>query len=87
MVRTGANAYIKYDYEDDYGTGASPNKSFGLKTAVTSWSLTTNRTALAALGQVEPTTFAYGQQSGTLGVSFVLGDTTSHSIFQSIYVF
>ena len=56
MVRTGANAYVKYDYEDDYGTGASPNKSFGLKTAVTSWSLTTNRTALAALGQVEPTT-------------------------------
>ena len=85
MVRTGANAYVKYDYEDDYGTGASPNKSFGLKTAVTSWSLTTNRTALAALGQVEPTTFAYGQQSGTLGIGFVLGDTTSHSIFQAIY--
>ena len=85
MVRTGANAYVKYDYEDDYGTGASPNKSFGLKTAVTSWSLTTNRTALATLGQVEPTTFAYGQQQGTLGIGFVLGDTTSHSIFQAIY--
>ena len=85
MVRTGANAYVKYDYEDDYGTGASPDKSFGLKTAVTSWSLTTNRTALATLGQVEPTTFAYGQQQGTLGIGFVLGDTTSHSIFQAIY--
>ena len=85
MVRTGANAYVKYDYEDDYGTGANPNKSFGLKTAVTSWSLTTNRTALATLGQVEPTTFAYGQQSGTLGIGFVLGDTTSHNIFQAIY--
>jgi len=85
MVRTGANAYVKYDYEDDYGTGASPDKSFGLKTAVTSWSLTTNRTALATLGQVEPTTFAYGQQAGSLGIGFVLGDTTSHKIFQAIY--
>ena len=85
MVRTGANAYVKYDYEDDYGTGASPDKSFGLKTAVTSWSLTTNRTALATLGQVEPTAFAYGQQAGTLGIGFVLGDTTSHNIFQAIY--
>ena len=85
MVRTGANAYIKYGYEDAYGAGASPALSFGLKTAVTGWTLTTNRTALAALGQVEPTTFAYGQQSGTLGVGFVLGDTTSHNIFQAIY--
>ena len=85
MVRTGANAYVKYGYEDAYGAGASPALSFGLKTAVTGWTLTTNRTALAALGQVEPTTFAYGQQSGTLGVGFVLGDTTSHNIFQAIY--
>ena len=85
MVRTGANAYVKYGFEDAYGAGASADKSFGLKTAVTGWTLTTNRTALAALGQVEPTTFAYGQQSGTLGIGFVLGDTTSHNIFQAIY--
>ena len=85
MVRTGANAYIKYGYETQYGLAGSPTLSFGLKTAVTSWSLTTNRTALAALGQVEPTTFAYGQQAGTLGVGFVLGDDTSYKIFQAIY--
>ena len=86
MVRTGANAYVKYGYETTYGAGAgTPTLSFGLKTAVTGWTLTTNRTALAALGQVEPTTFAYGQQSGTLGIGFVLGDTTSFDIFQAIY--
>ena len=85
MVRTGANAYVKYGYETTYGAGAgTPTLSFGLKTAVTGWTLTTNRTALATLGQVEPTAFAYGQQSGSLGIGFVLGDTTSHKIFQAI---
>ena len=41
--------------------------------------------ALGKLGQVDPTVYAYGTQSGTLGVNFVLGDTTSHNIFKSIY--
>lgn len=86
MVSTGANAYVRYGYEGAYKSAvSSPTNSFGLKTAVSSWTLTTNRTALAKLGQVEPDTFAYGQQQGTLSLGFVLGDTTSHKIFESIY--
>ena len=85
MVRTGASAYVRYGFEDTYGVGASPTDSFGLKTGVSTWTLTTNRTALAALGQVEPTTFAYGQQQGSLSIGFVFGDTTSYKIFQAIY--
>ncbi len=85
MVRTGASAYVRYGFEDTYGAGASPTDSFGLKTGVSTWTLTTNRTALAALGQVEPTTFAYGQQQGSLSIGFVFGDTTSYKIFQGIY--
>ena len=86
MVRTGASAYVRYGFEDTYGAGAGAiTNSFGLKTGVSTWTLTTNRTALAALGQVEPTTFAYGQQQGSLSIGFVFGDTTSYKIFQAIY--
>jgi len=86
MVRTGASAYVRYGFEDTYGAGASAiTNSFGLKTGVSTWTLTTNRTTLAALGQVEPTTFAYGQQQGSLSIGFVFGDTTSYKIFQGIY--
>ena len=86
MVRTGASAYVRYGFEDTYGTGASAiTNSFGLKTGVSTWTLTTNRTVLAALGQVEPTTFAYGQQQGSLSIGFVFGDTPSYKIFQAIY--
>ena len=86
MVRTSANAYVRYGFESSYKAAVgSPTNSFGLKTAVTGWTLTTNRTALAKLGQVEPDTFAYGQQQGSLSLGFVLGDITSHKIFQAIY--
>tara|TARA_R110002020_G_scaffold222074_4_gene430527 strand:+ start:2320 stop:3327 length:1008 start_codon:yes stop_codon:yes gene_type:complete len=86
MVRTGANAYVRYGFESAYKASVgSPTNSFGLKTAVTGWTLTTNRTALAKLGQVEVDTFAYGQQQGSLSLGFVLGDTTSHKLFQAIY--
>lgn len=86
MVRTGAYAYVNYAFESAIGGSAGTlNKSFGLKTAVTGLTLTTNRINLGKLGQVEPASFAYGQQSGTLGLSFVLGNITSHDIFQAIY--
>ena len=91
MVRTGAYAYAKYGWEDDDspnvfgGTATQIANSFGAKTAITGWTLTTNRTNLGKLGQVEPAVYAYGQQSGTLGVGFVLSDTTSHEIFRNFY--
>ena len=86
MVRTGAYAYAIYGYESTtIGGSATPNKSFGLKTAVTGLTLTTNRINLGKLGQVEPTSFAYGTQGGTLGIGFVLATNTSHNIFQAIF--
>ena len=91
MVRTGAYAYAKYGWEDDDspnvfgGTATQIANSFGAKTAITGWTLTTNRVNLGKLGQVEPAVYAYGQQAGTLGVGFVLSDTTSHEIFRNFY--
>jgi hypothetical protein len=85
MVRTGAYAYVKYGYESTFGGSATIDKSFGQKAAVTGWTLTTNRIKLGKLGQVEPARFAYGTQSGTLSIGFVLSDETSHDIFKSIY--
>jgi len=90
MVRTGAYAYVNYGYEtgdnpDVFGGTATVNKSFGLKTAVTGLTLSTNRQQLYKLGQVEPHKFAYGTQSGSMSLDFVLGTITSGDIFQAIY--
>ena len=85
MVRTGAYAYVKYGYESTFGGSATVDKSFGVKTAVTSLTLGTNRQSLYKLGQVEADKYAYGQQTGSLSLDFVLGDATSHNIFRSIY--
>ena len=81
MVRTGAYAYVNYGYESTFGGSATVNKSFGLKTAVTGLTLGTNRQQLYRLGQVEPHKYAYGTQSGTASLDFVLGSITSGDIF------
>ena len=86
MVRTGAYAYVKYGYETStFGGSATIDKSFGLKSAVSGWTLTTNRIKMGKLGQVEPAQFAYGTQSGSLSIGFVLADKTSHELFRAIY--
>ena len=86
MVRTGASAYVNYGYESTFGTASNDiTKSFGLKTAITSLTLGTNRQQLYRLGQVEPHKYAYGTQSGALSLDFVLGDTTSGDVFRAIY--
>ena len=86
MVRTGEYAYVNYGYESAFGgSSVSITNSFGQRTAVSSFTINHNKMALGKLGQVDPTVYAYGTQSGTLGVNFVLGDTTSHNIFKSIY--
>ena len=46
MVRTGAHGYLKYDFETSYGTGATPNKKFGLQDKLSSWTLTNNKVDL-----------------------------------------
>tara|TARA_R110002020_G_scaffold360148_2_gene572820 strand:- start:2783 stop:3781 length:999 start_codon:yes stop_codon:yes gene_type:complete len=86
MVRTGAYAYVNYGYESTFGGSAgSITNSFGQRTAVSSLTLNHNKMSLGKLGQVDPTAYAYGTQSGSLGINFVLGDTTSHNILKSIY--
>ena len=74
MVRTGAHAYIKYDFETAYGSGATPNKSFGLQDKMSSLTLTNNKVNLAKLNQNTVDRFAYGQQQGTASLSFTLSN-------------
>ena len=81
-IRTGASAYLKYEYESSFGTGGSPNKKFGLQDKLTNWTLTHNRIDMPTLNQTTINKYAYGQQAGTLGVGFILSNPW---IFESIY--
>ena len=74
MVRTGSHAYVKYDFETSYGTGATANKKFGLQDKLTSLSLTNNRINLTALNKNTIHAFAYGQQQGSASIGFVLSN-------------
>ncbi len=76
MVRTGAHAYVKYDFEtlNSYGSGGTPNKKFGLQDRLTSLSLTNNRVNLAQLNKNTIHAFAYGQQQGTASMGFTLSN-------------
>ena len=87
VVYTGGSAAVTYGYETAYGDGASGSLTniFGLEQKVSSFSLTNSRFNLNKLGQVEPTKFAYGQQSGTLSIGFVFDNGDSHKIFKSLY--
>jgi len=88
VVYTGASSSVRYGYEgaDTFGTTASAlTNTFGLNSKVSSLSLTNNRINLHKLGQVEPSKFAYGTQSGSCSIGFVFDDSHSHKIFQSIY--
>ena len=81
-IRTGASAYLKYEYETSYGTGGTPNKKFGLQDRLTNWTLTHNRIDLPQLNQTTIANFAYGQQSGSLSVGCVLSNPW---IFESVF--
>ena len=74
MVRTGAQSYVKYGYEGTYAGSATCDKKFGLKDALSSWSLTHNRIDLPALNQVTYESYAYGQQAGEISIDFVLSN-------------
>ena len=81
-IRTGASAYLKYQYESSYAAGGTPNKKFGLQDRLTNWTLTHNRIDMPQLNQTTINKYAYGQQSGSLSVGFVLSNPW---IFKSIY--
>ena len=81
-IRTGASAYLKYQYETSYATGGTPNKKFGLQDRLTNWSLTHNRIDMPRLNQTTLHKYAYGQQNGSLSVGFVLSNPW---VFRSVY--
>jgi len=81
-IRTGASAYLKYEYETSYGTGGTPNKKFGLQDRLTNWTLTHNRIDMPTLNQTTIANYAYGQQSGSLSVGCILSNPW---IFESVF--
>ena len=85
MVRTGANSYVRYGWQSAFGTAANDSaldKPFGINQRLTNWSLSNSPKDLATLGQVELDDYAYGQQTGSAGVDFVLSNPW---IFKAIY--
>ncbi len=85
MVRTGAHGYIQYAWESTFATdpGASAyTKPFGLQQAVGSVTLNNSRKDIRKLNQVEREAFAYGQQTGSVSVDFVLSNPW---IFKNFY--
>ena len=92
-MRTGAHGYVLYGWETSiFGeVSGSIDRAFGLKTSIGTLSLTNNRIDLGKLGQVETAAYAYGQQSGSLSINYVLADSvtsgteTSGDIFRAIF--
>ena len=85
MVRTGASSYVRYDWEDTFGTAAfnnSTHKAFGLNARLGSWTLGHSPKDLPRLNQVEVAQYAYGQQNGSLSVDFVLSNPW---VFRALY--
>jgi len=79
MVRTGANSYLQWDFENpalSYGTPFdTPDwKKFGLQQKITGFSINNTKKPLAEMLTIEPTDYAYGKQVGSLSVDFVLSD-------------
>lgn len=83
MVRTGAYGYTKFGWETGYGQGSSAvNKRFGIQERVTGWTLNNNIQTLSVLNQSVYEKYAYGQQSGSISLGFVLSNPY---IFGAIY--
>jgi len=85
MVRTGGSSYVRYDWEDTFGTSAfndSTHKAFGLNARLGSWTLGHSPKDLPRLNQVEVAQYAYGQQNGSLSVDFVLSNPW---LFKALY--
>jgi len=85
MVRTGASSYVRYDWENEFGVAAFDNathKAFGLNARLGSWTLGHSPKDLPRLNQVEIAQYAYGQQTGSLSVDFVLSNPW---VFKALY--
>jgi len=77
-IRTGAFAYLEYDFETAFDVGGVPcgacGKVFGFEQKITGWSWTNNRIVLNQLNSIEPKTYAYGQARGSMSVDFVVSN-------------
>lgn len=88
VIATGARGYVSYDFETSFGAGAvftggsAAGKRFGMQEKINTWTLTNNRINLATLNQTELEGFAYAQETGSLGVGFVLSNPW---LFGAIY--
>lgn len=83
MVQTGAHSYVKYGWESTFGTKSSTlDKVFGLQQRISNWSVNNSRKTLGTLNAVEPQNYAYGQQTGSLSIDFVLSNPW---IFRALY--
>tara|TARA_R110002096_G_scaffold49731_1_gene131115 strand:- start:51 stop:1076 length:1026 start_codon:yes stop_codon:yes gene_type:complete len=77
MVRTGANSFLQWDFDNPasaFGTPySSPSyKKFGLQQKITSFTVNNTKKTLSELASVKPTDYAYGKQNGSISVDFVL---------------
>ena len=86
---SGANVYVQYGYETGaFGTtsttAADINRTFGLKTSIGNLTLTNNRTELGKLGQIEVADYAFGTQSGSVSINYVLADTITNDLATDI---
>lgn len=82
-IRTGAFAYLEYDFETSFDTGGDATmcgKVFGFEQRITGWTWTNNRIVLNQLNSVEPKTFAYGQARGSMSVDFVVSNPWFNSL-------
>ncbi len=83
MVRTGAHGYIQYGWESTFGSTSSTfDKPFGLQQNVGTITLNNSRKDIRKLNQVERAAFAYGQQSGSLNIDFILSNPW---LFKALY--
>ena len=83
-IRTGSHAFVRYGYESTFGDSetATADRKFGVNDRLTNWSLTNQRVDLPALNQVAIENYAYGQQQGSLGMTFNLSNPW---VFASVF--
>ena len=83
-IRTGSHAFVRYGYESTFGDSATAtaDRKFGVNDRLTNWSLTNQRVDLPALNQVAVENYAYGQQQGSLGMTFNLSNPW---VFASVF--
>jgi hypothetical protein len=79
VIATGARGYVSYDFETSLlinilSKSSGDGKRFGMQEKINTWTLNNSRINLATLNQTELEGFAYGQETGSIGVGFVLSN-------------